>query len=74
MYPPGATLCAGRSIYASLQAGNFPLSGGDSPPAKVLGCSSRVTACLKCCGSGMLTIAPGYEFQDVIVRGKYEYI
>ena len=32
--PPGAIVCAGRSIYASLQAGNIPQSGGDSSPAK----------------------------------------
>ena len=29
-------------------------------------------ACLKCCGSGMLTIVSGREFQSLIVRGKYE--
>ena len=32
--PPSAKLCAGRSIFESLQAGNFSLSGGDSPPEK----------------------------------------
>ena len=31
-------------------------------------------ACLKCCGSGMLTTASGREFQHLIVPEKYEYL
>ena len=40
--------------------------------ACLLGYYSCVKACLKCCGSGILTTAFGREFQYLIVRGKYE--
>ena len=33
-----------------------------------------MSACLNCCGSVMLTIASGNEFQSFIVRGKKQFL
>ena len=39
-----------------------------------MGYYSCIKACLKCCGSGMLTIASGREFQSLIFRWKYKHL